>query len=434
MSDEQRTPPDGPPLPTGAQPTCACTPAAVVQVRIPPEQNGERLDAALSREISAMSRPGVTRAVAARLIEEGRVTPHVDSTTTTTAAATTPATTSSATTRGGRKGERGHGTGGKPSYGKGSGANSATQRACWKKGTRVSGGEVFDVILPEDVPTTHKTSASAKDKNVSRESDDEGGSDDECCSTLIATPENLPSLIILFEDDHIVIVNKPPGMPTHPSVGHESGTVAHALLYHCNNKLAAGGGPHRPGICHRLDINTSGVLVVAKTDAAHAHLSEQFLSRTIAKHYTAICQGNPIQQRFTCEAGIARHPVHRKEMCAVNPDGKAKTGKPIGGTVRQAHTDFEVDKILARGFFVVRAYPKTGRLHQIRVHLASLNYPIVGDSIYNKRPPIKGVNIPRQMLHATGLSFVHPVTEKPVHFEAPLPSDFTELCTLLSQS
>lgn len=214
------------------------------------------------------------------------------------------------------------------------------------------------------------------------------------------TPEAIP-LEILYEDAHILAVNKPPGMVVHPAPGHWSGTFVNALLAHCQ-ELAPGADPLRPGIVHRLDKETSGVLLAAKTLAAHQKLIEMFTERKMDKLYLAICHGRP--PNMVVDMPIGRHPVHRKEM-AILPDG------------RQAITEIQTAAFNERVSLVL-AKPKTGRTHQIRVHLKHLNAPVLGDPIYGTRE-----HHDRQLLHAYRLNFAHPITGDPMRIIAPIPAD-----------
>lgn len=213
-------------------------------------------------------------------------------------------------------------------------------------------------------------------------------------------PENIP-LEILYEDEHILAVNKPPGMVVHPAPGHWSGTFVNALLGHCSN-LAPGNDPLRPGIVHRLDKDTSGVLLAAKTTLAHQKLIEMFSTRRMQKVYLAICSGKP--RNGTINLPIGRHPVHRKEMTTL-PDG------------REAITEFQVVACNETNSLVL-ARPRTGRTHQIRVHLKHLGCPIVGDTLYGSNRESE-----RQLLHAYRLSFDHPITGSPMCLTAPIPED-----------
>ncbi len=215
-------------------------------------------------------------------------------------------------------------------------------------------------------------------------------------------PENIP-LDILYEDEHLIAINKPSGMVTHPAPGHPTKTFANALVYHC--KLIEGGtDPLRPGIVHRLDKETSGVLIAAKTSQAHARLIEQFSNRQVEKTYLAITTSNP--GTCTVDHSIGRHPIHRKQM-ACSPDG------------RNALTHFQ--SLAQDGpYTLVLAKPHTGRTHQIRVHLKSLNCPVVGDNLYGA--PKKNLN--RHLLHAWELKLKHPITAQDLHFQAPVPKEF----------
>lgn len=214
------------------------------------------------------------------------------------------------------------------------------------------------------------------------------------------TPEPIP-LEILFEDEHLLAINKPPGMVVHPAPGHPTGTFVNALLAHCQN-LAPSADPLRPGIVHRLDKETSGVLLAAKTATAHQKLIELFSNRQIEKHYLAICMGRP--KNGLIQMPIGRHPVHRKEM-AVLPDG------------REAITEIQTVAFNEK-ISLVLAKPKTGRTHQIRVHLKHLGCPVLGDPLYGKRN-----GEPRHLLHAYRLSFEHPITHIRLHLSAPIPDD-----------
>ncbi len=220
-------------------------------------------------------------------------------------------------------------------------------------------------------------------------------------STLV--PENIP-LEILFEDDHLLAVNKPPGLVTHPAPGHWTGTFVHALLWHCK-EIAPGQDPLRPGIVHRLDKDTSGVLLAAKTLTAHQRLIELFSARKMEKLYLAVCWGRP--QNGIINAPIARHPVHRKEM-AVLPDG------------REASTEIKVAAFNEKTSLVLLK-PRTGRTHQIRIHLKHIGCPILGDPVYGKKNLQEGPD--RQLLHAYRLEFDHPITGTSLRLTAPIPED-----------
>jgi len=229
---------------------------------------------------------------------------------------------------------------------------------------------------------------------------------------------------ILYEDDHIVVVNKQPGLVVHPAPGHFSGTLVNGLLYHCPN-LGGIGGELRPGIVHRLDKDTSGTLVVAKNDAAHTNLSRQFKSRKVEKEYLALVHGHLKSTTGSIKLPIGRHPVDRKRMSTVSP--RARTAETQWKIIEQ----FQLVAL-------IEIHLKTGRTHQIRVHCAAMHHPVVGDKVYGPRKPDKTWArgrlqsdkilqilklIERQMLHAWRLSFRHPHTGKAVTFESPLPKD-----------
>ncbi len=216
--------------------------------------------------------------------------------------------------------------------------------------------------------------------------------------------EEIP-LEILFEDDDLIVLNKPAGLVVHPGAGNQEHTLVNALLYHCRN-LSGIGGKQRPGIVHRLDKETSGCLVVAKNDAAHHELARQFAAREVTKIYLALVSGTPKRRRGIIEAGISRHPVQRKKMQVDPRHGRA------------AKTEYRVLKSLG-GMSLLECVLHSGRTHQIRVHLHHLGHPVVGDALYGK----KG-DAPRQMLHAWKLGFSHPRTHRPMLFEAPIPEDF----------
>ena len=220
-----------------------------------------------------------------------------------------------------------------------------------------------------------------------------------------AQAEEIP-LECLFEDNDLVVVNKPAGLVVHPGPGNPTHTLVNALLHHCTS-LSGIGGKERPGIVHRLDKETSGCLVVAKNDAAHRHLSEQFSERGVKKIYLALVSGTLKRSRGTIEAPIGRHPVQRKKM----------TVTPTRGRV--AKTDYRVLQS-GGGVSLVECEIHSGRTHQIRVHLHHIGHPVIGDSLYGKKSP----TAPRQMLHAWKLGFNHPQTNEQLSFEAPLPDDF----------
>lgn len=236
-------------------------------------------------------------------------------------------------------------------------------------------------------------------------------------------PRAIP-LQVIFEDDHLLVLNKPAGMVVHPAAGNEDNTLVNALLHHCQGSLSGVGGVERPGIVHRLDQFTSGVMVVAKHDAAHMALSRQFAQRRVVKLYDAIACGEVQPPEGEIEAAIRRHPNHRKVMTVLE-----------GG--RPARTSYRVVERL-RGATLVEVRLHTGRTHQIRVHFKHIGFPLVGDAVYGKKANARlrdetGVEAPRQMLHARRLAFVHPVLQEEVEFEAAWPEDFRETLRRLRQ-
>jgi 23S rRNA pseudouridine1911/1915/1917 synthase len=221
-------------------------------------------------------------------------------------------------------------------------------------------------------------------------------------------PEEI-ALDILFEDADLLVLNKPPGLVVHPAAGHARHTLVHALLAHCAS-LSGIGGELRPGIVHRLDKDTSGCLVVAKTDTAHAHLSRQFARRSVTKIYLALAQGYFAGAKSgAIENAIGRHPVDRKKMAVLQRGGRA------------SRTTWRVAQELPGVGTLLECALHTGRTHQIRVHLKHLGHPLLGDTLY--APRLAG-HFPRQMLHAWQLGFTHPRTSEAMHFCAPLPEDF----------
>ncbi|MFZ4115615.1 MAG: RluA family pseudouridine synthase [Chthoniobacterales bacterium] len=223
-----------------------------------------------------------------------------------------------------------------------------------------------------------------------------------------AFAEKIP-LSILYEDDDLVIIDKPAGMVVHVSTDHEQGTLVNALLYRWNvgKELSTGSASYRPGIVHRLDKETSGCIIVAKNDQTHAALSKAFSERTIKKTYLAIVSGKPRHRKGTITLSLGRHPVQRMKMTERRP--------PAG---REAITDYEVLASTERESLIA-CFPHTGRMHQIRVHLQHLGHPILGDLLYGKRSSQS-----RHLLHAWKIEFLHPRTQKLVQCEAPLPKDF----------
>ncbi len=253
-----------------------------------------------------------------------------------------------------------------------------------KKNYKCVRGDVFDVALPEpeDVP-------------------------------LVA--QNIP-LDVVFEDGDVIVVNKPRGLVVHPAPGHPDGTLVNALLWHCGESLSGIGGEKRPGIVHRIDKDTSGLLIVAKNDFAHQALSGQLADRSLSRTYEALVRGNLREDAGTVDRPIGRHPTDRKRMAVTEKNS------------RPAVTHWEV---IARykGYTHVRCKLETGRTHQIRVHMASLGHPLLGDFTYGAPSPEKGLE--GQCLHARALRFVHPRTGEAVRLETALPDYFLDVLSRL---
>lgn len=231
---------------------------------------------------------------------------------------------------------------------------------------------------------------------------------------LTLTPEEIP-LDILYEDQELLVVNKPAGMVVHPAPGHWNGTFVNALLFHCNT-LEPTAESHRPGIVHRIDKDTSGLLVAAKTLQAQQKMIEAFANRQVYKEYLAVCIGNP--GNGTIQAPIGRHPTHRKCM-AVLPEG----GRP-------AITHFKTLKFDGK-LSVVSVEIETGRTHQIRVHMKSRGTPVLGDPTYGTPSQNEKFHADRQLLHAQKLHFAHPIHGNPLEFEAPLPKDIEKFVQII---
>ena len=223
-------------------------------------------------------------------------------------------------------------------------------------------------------------------------------------------PQNIP-LDVVYEDDDVIVVNKPTGLVVHPAPGHPDGTLVNALLHHCGDSLSGIGGEKRPGIVHRIDRDTSGLIIAAKNDAAHLALSAQLKDHSLSRTYECLVTGNMKQDSGTVDAPIGRSSADRKKMAVV----------PTG---RRAVTHWEV---VARypGVTHLRCRLETGRTHQIRVHMAHIGHPILGDTVYGAKKPVPGLT--GQCLHATGLRFVHPRTGEPVELHCPLPPEFTAM-------
>lgn len=252
-----------------------------------------------------------------------------------------------------------------------------------KAGARLKGGEVISIVVPADI-------------------------------RLEVTAENIP-LDVVFEDDDLIVVNKPAGMVTHPGAGVTEGTLVNALMFHCGASLSGISGVLRPGIVHRLDKDTSGLLVVAKNDRAHQSLAAQIKEKEAGRKYRALLEGIPSPEEGTVDKPIGRHPVQRKKMAIV-------------ANGRTARTHYRVLQHWHK-FCMIEAVLETGRTHQIRVHMASLGCPVVGDIVYNMKTTgtldaRRRLGLIGHALHAAYLSFTHPSKGVLLEFEAPLPADF----------
>lgn len=221
--------------------------------------------------------------------------------------------------------------------------------------------------------------------------------------------QNIP-LDVIYEDSDLIVVNKPKGLVVHPAPGHSDGTLVNALMYHCGDSLSGVGGELRPGIVHRIDMETSGLLIAAKNDFAHRHLSDQLKDRSLSRVYETIVRGNIKDESGTVDAPIGRHPTDRKRMAVTQRNS------------RNAVTHYEV---IARydGYTHLRCKLETGRTHQIRVHLAHIGHPVLGDMVYGMKKPELGLD--SQCLHARRIKFIHPRTGERVELESSLPEYFT---------
>ena len=229
-------------------------------------------------------------------------------------------------------------------------------------------------------------------------------------------PQDIP-LDVVYEDEDVIVVNKPKGLVVHPAPGHPDGTLVNALLHHCGVSLSGIGGEKRPGIVHRIDRDTSGLIIAAKNDAAHLALSAQLKDHSLSRTYECLVTGSMKQDSGTVDAPIDRAPGDRKKMAVVS-------------TGRRAVTHWEV---IARysGVTHLRCRLETGRTHQIRVHMAYIGHPILGDTVYGAKKPVPGLT--GQCLHATGLRFVHPRTGQVVELHCPLPEEFTRMLEKLEK-
>ena len=258
--------------------------------------------------------------------------------------------------------------------------------------TKVKGGESFTLAVPEPAAAHNE-------------------------------PQDIP-LTIVFEDEHLLVIDKPAGLVVHPAAGNFDGTLVNALLHHCGVSLSGIGGVARPGIVHRIDKDTSGLLVVAKTDVAHAGLARQFATHSIDRRYLAIVSSVPKLAQGTVDAPLARSSANRKKIAIVE-DGRGK----------RAVTRWRRLEVL-KDAALVECRLETGRTHQVRVHMASVGHPLLGDPVYGRgksvhRQLLNQLDFERQALHAAGLGFVHPVTKALLSFESALPSDMQELFTAL---
>ncbi len=229
------------------------------------------------------------------------------------------------------------------------------------------------------------------------------------------TAQDIP-LDIVFEDADLIVVNKPKGLVVHPAPGHEDGTLVNALMFHCGDSLSGIGGELRPGIVHRIDKDTSGLLIAAKNDFAHRALSAQLKSRSLSRVYETIVRGKMREEAGTIDAPIGRHPTERKKMAVTDRNS------------RSAVTHYE---LIAQypGYAHLRCRLETGRTHQIRVHLAYIGHPVVGDAVYGSKKPELGLD--SQCLHARAIKFIHPRTNEEMRFETELPDYFTQVLAKL---
>ena len=233
----------------------------------------------------------------------------------------------------------------------------------------------------------------------------------------------------MFEDAHLIVIDKPAGMVVHPAAGNRDGTLVNALLHHCRGQLSGIGGVARPGIVHRIDKDTSGLLVVAKSDAAHIGLAKQFADHSLERAYLAVCAGHPVPANGTINARIGRSDANRKKMAVLDPH--STRGK-------HAITHYRLIERLDH-CALLECRLETGRTHQVRVHLASIGHALIGDPVYGRTPPAlkalcNELGFARQALHAAVLGFVHPVTAEQLSFSSDLPADMAELIDKVARS
>jgi 23S rRNA pseudouridine1911/1915/1917 synthase len=273
-----------------------------------------------------------------------------------------------------------------------SGAVEAKGSAVRDPAVKVKGDEALRVVVPEPKPAHNE-------------------------------PQDIP-LTILFEDEHLLVVDKPAGLVVHPAAGNLDGTLVNALLHHCAGRLSGIGGVARPGIVHRIDKDTSGLLVVAKTDVAHEGLAKQFAAHSIDRRYLAIVSGVPKSSGGSIDAPLARSATNRKKIAIVE-------AKDIGRRGKRAVTHWKRMELL-RDSALVECRLETGRTHQVRVHMASIGHALLGDPVYGRAGKthdklLKDLNFHRQALHAAELGFIHPVTKIRLSFASPMPPDMQEL-------
>lgn len=277
----------------------------------------------------------------------------------------------------------------------GGGRVSGISGVLWDPALKVKGGEALTLNIPE--PRASETIA-----------------------------QDIP-LEIVYEDDALLVVDKPAGLVVHPAAGNFDGTMVNALLHHCAGRLSGIGGVARPGIVHRIDKDTSGLLVVAKTDPAHEFLSRQFAAHSVDRRYTAVVAGQPVPPAGRIEAALARSTANRQKI-AIVPEGRGKRAVTHYRTVRAL-----------RGSAQIECRLETGRTHQIRVHMASIGHALLGDATYGRTPGslssvMAELKFERQALHAATLGFVHPTSQEKLSFESALPADILELISRLSMA
>jgi 23S rRNA pseudouridine1911/1915/1917 synthase len=242
-----------------------------------------------------------------------------------------------------------------------------------------------------------------------------------------AQAQDIP-LNVVFEDEHLIVIDKPAGLVVHPAAGNLDGTLVNALLHHCKGELSGIGGVARPGIVHRIDKDTSGLLVVAKTDAAHEGLAAQFADHSIERRYLALVAGHPAPPAGTVRGAIARSPHDRKKMALVEARDQGRRGKHAVTHYRTLRTIGQVA--------LIECKLETGRTHQVRVHMSSIGHPLLGDPVYGRssarfRPALQAAHFSRQALHAAELGFVHPVTKERMNLVSEMPADMQALIDAL---